>query len=783
ANFKGWKFWSPDTKHTIVSNSVVFDERYHPGTSKSPIDLSVPWDPVEAGGNKCNQVEFNLPQSPPLLPPAPPAPPPVTAPSPSPSPSPKPSPPAPKLPLPPSSPPAPSTPDPLNSLKCERSISVGSSPPRKYRIVDNPPPPPPLPTPAPGPLHNSFRDRDMVGNPLRGLHGYHIPQPPTTVGPDFDQYRESSIDPLDVMLEEEEEELLAQEMPYDLHEALDVSGCLSSTCEVTLRTCEDYHYLTWDQACEHVYRTTNHFEEAMSASERSQFGPEPKHWKDMLKRPDSAKCIQAASEEIQALVHNGTWTVEPLPHGRKAVGCRWVFKLKQKADGSIDRYKARLVAKGFSQRPGMDFDQTFSPTAKWAALRTILALAALEDLCLFSVDISNAFLNGDMEHEVYMDLPEGYKQLGLGDATSGYALRLVKALYGLKQAGRQWHRKLNAALVAMGFVKVSVDHAIWVYRQDDTRVIIPAYVDDMLIATKETSKAEAVIEELGKHFKLHNLGPTSFLLGVQINRDRSKCLLTLSQHQYVLDILDQYNMSDCSPVTTPMDSNAQLSKEQSPKTDSDINAMKAYPYAQLVRSLMYLAICTRPDIAYAVGVLGQFSSNPGMAHWRAAKHLLHYLKGTVDLKLEYAPDSSQSELFTAYCDANHAGNRDNCRLQLLVTLSTTEAEYISAVMAGQEILWLCNLLTEFGYSFDHASTLFVDNQSAIQVANNPEHRGRMKHLDLRFYWLRDQVEAGALRLVHMRTADMPADLLTKSLGRNKVQDLRGLVGLVGDARQ
>ncbi|KAI5115034.1 hypothetical protein M0805_009290 [Coniferiporia weirii] len=261
-------------------------------------------------------------------------------------------------------------------------------------------------------------------------------------------------------------------------------------------------------------------------------------------------------------------------------------------------------------------------------------------------------------------------------------------------------------------------------------------------------------------------------------------------------------MSDCSPVTTPMDSNAQLSKEQSPKTDSDINVMKAYPYAQLVGSLMYLAICTHPDIAYAVGVLGQFSSNPGMAHWRAAKHLLRYLKGTVDLKLEYAPDSSQSELFTAYCDADHAGNRDNqqstsgmvikmgtgavswsSRLQSLVTLSTTEAEYISAVMASQEILWLHNLLTEFGYSFDHASTLFVDNQSAIQVANNPEHHGRMKHLDLHFYWLRDQVEAGTLRLVHMCTADMPADLLTKSLGWNKVQDLRGLVGLVGDARQ
>ncbi|KAI5116503.1 hypothetical protein M0805_000605 [Coniferiporia weirii] len=323
----------------------------------------------------------------------------------------------------------------------------------------------------------------------------------------------------------------------------------------------------------------------------------------MLKCPDSAKWIQAASEEIQALIQNGTWMVEQLPEGRKAVGCRWVFKLKWKADGSIDQYKARLVAK------------------------------ALEDLCLFSINISNAFLNGDMEHEVYMDLPEGYKQHGLEDALSGYALKLVKVLYGLKQAGWQWHHKLNSALLSMGFAKVSVDHAIWVYRRGDVRVIVPAYVDDMVIATKTEAKAEEVIEELGKHFKLRNLGLTSFLLGVQIEHTRAKRQLTLSQRQYALDVLEQYNMLDCVPVTTPMDANAQLSKEQSPKTQANINAMKVYPYSQLVSSLMYLAICTRPDIAYAVGVLGRFSSNPGQAHWRAAKHLLRYLKGMVDFKL------------------------------------------------------------------------------------------------------------------------------------------------------
>ena len=254
-------------------------------------------------------------------------------------------------------------------------------------------------------------------------------------------------------------------------------------------------------------------------------------------------------------------------------------------------------------------------------------------------------------------------------------------------------------------------------------------------------------------------------------------------------------MSDCVAVST-LDPNSKLSKEQCPATDEEKAQMRAYPYAQLVGSLMYLAIATRPDISYAVGLLGRFSSNLGLAHWKAAKHVLRYLKGTKDIKLTYAPDPSQSKLFLSYCDADHRGDRDNkrstsrmvikmgtgaiswgSRLQSIATLSTTEAEYVSAVSAGQEMVWLRNLLSEFGYDFSSASTLFVDNQSAISVANNPEHHGRMKHLDLRFYWLRDMVELGLIQVKHIRTDQMPADILTKPLGRLKVVEMQSMLGL------
>ena len=175
----------------------------------------------------------------------------------------------------------------------------------------------------------------------------------------------------------------------------------------------------------------------------------------------------------------------------------------------------------------MDYDQTFSPTAKWASLRAILAIVALEDLECISVDISRAFLNGDMEHDVYMEFFKGFEELGLGKPKSGYALKLVKAIYGLKQAGRQWYKKLDSSLQSLGFERVKCDNSIWVYRKDGVCIIIPAYVDDMFIAAKELSQARKVVADPEKYFQLYDIGNTSFLLSVHIARDRSKQSLSL----------------------------------------------------------------------------------------------------------------------------------------------------------------------------------------------------------------------------------------------------------------
>jgi hypothetical protein len=549
-----------------------------------------------------------------------------------------------------------------------------------------------------------------------------------------------------------------------------------------------YAFLTMDEAVEYAFDTSE------IACKTSTHDGEPHTYEEAMRRPEEERkrWHKAALDEIQSLVDNGTFELVQLPPGRRPIGSRWVFKVKKNADGSIERYKGRVVAQGYSQRPGFDFTETFAPTPKWAALRAILALAALEDLHLESVDISSAFLNGELEEEVYMRQPPGFVEKG-----SDWVWRLLKAIYGLKQAGRCWHKKLNTVLEDMGFRRIVCEHSIWIYRKDDVRIIIPVFIDDITIASESMEKIQEVKDHLRSHFKLRDLGPQTWLLGVEIRRDRSKRILTLSQRQYILDLLKRFDLSDVNTVSTPMDPSVKLTTSMCPTSSADMEEMRSIPYLQAVGSLMYLAVATRPDISYAVGVLARFSKNPGMAHWKAVKHLFRYLKGTLDYKLTYSPTPNPSELFTTYTDADHAGNPDNGRstsgyivkmgtgaiswqskLQSIVALSTTEAEFVAATSAGQEILWLRNLFTELGYNFPSPSTLHIDNQSALSVAKNPEHHGRMKHLDLRFYWLRDEVEKGQIHVVHLRTDEMPADMLTKALGRVKMQQMTAAVGLV-----
>src|SRR5579859_93922 len=481
-------------------------------------------------------------------------------------------------------------------------------------------------------------------------------------------------------------------------------------------------------------------------------GSELRNWNDAMKSIYAEDWKKAADAEYAALLENHTWEIVKLPPRKKPIGCRWVWLIKRKADGSIERFKARLVAQGFSQRPGLDYVEVFAPTFRPASLRLVLAIAAIHDLHLHSLDISSAFLNGELEEEIYMNQPEGYHE---GDPDD--VCHLIKSIYGLKQAPRQWNKKMHATLETMGFKRLESDQGLYIYCKDEVKIIMPIWVDDVTLASNSQKAINKVIKQLQSHFKLRDLGPTNYLLGVEITRNRSERSISLSQRQYIVDILDRFGMADCKPVSTPMEPGLHLTTEMGANTVEEIAEMRKVPYRNVVGALSYLAEYTRPDIRYGTGVLARFCSNPGMEHWKAVKHMFRYLQGTKDKKLVYRPDDGK-ELFTSFTDADHGGDKNTGRstggylikfgtgavswsskLQPIVALSTTEAEYIAAVEAGKKMIWMRQLLTEFGIPIKEPSILRIDNQSAISVSKNPEHHGRMKHLDLRYFWLRDQV--------------------------------------------
>ena len=515
-------------------------------------------------------------------------------------------------------------------------------------------------------------------------------------------------------------------------------------------------------------------------------------WHEAMNGPYKEKWREACQEEMKSLLENGTWDIVELPPDQKAIGSRWIFRVKRNSDGSIERFKARLVAKGYNQWPGFDYEETFASTMRYASLRTVLALSALEGLHLRSIDISSAFLNGDIDCDIYMKQPDGFKQGG-----SNMVCKLNKSLYGLKQSPRLWGEKFSSVMKTIGFKRLSSDPSLYIYNRDDIKVIVPVFVDDITLASKSEKAVDRFVSELATHFKLRDLGPTSYLLGIKIDRDFENKQIFLSQKQYIINKLEEFGMSNCKPLSTPLVPGIKLSKEQCPKTPEEEADMRNIPYINAVGSLLYLATMTRPDIAFAAGVLARFNANPGKAHWAAVKHVFRYLKGTMDLRLVYGPNPDQDDLFVTFSDADHGGDKDSgksttgwivrfglgvvdwmSKRQSVVTLSTTEAELVAGVAAGKEICWIQNLLLELGYKSPAPALLYTDNQSALQVAKNPEHHGRMKHLDLAHYWLRDHVGMGEIMPMHISTEDMVADLLTKSLPRQKVEKFRRLMGLV-----
>jgi hypothetical protein len=492
----------------------------------------------------------------------------------------------------------------------------------------------------------------------------------------------------------------------------------------------------------------------------------------------------AMDAEFSALMKNRTWHLVPAHQAQNLVDCKWVYKVKLKSDGSIDRYKARLVAKGFKQRYGIDYEDTFSPVVKVATVRIILSIAVTRNWCLRQLDVQNAFLHGILEEDVYMKQPPGYTD----SSHPTFVCKLDKALYGLKQAPRAWYSKLSTKLTQLGFSISKTDTSLFIYLKNEVTIYLLVYVDDIIVTSSSSSAVDALLCDLRSEFALKDLGKLQYFLGIQV--DRSTDGLCLSQERYASDILHRAGMSKCKSASTPLATTGKLSVT----TGDPLKEEEASKYRSIVGGLQYLTL-TRPDISFAVNKVCQFLHSPTTLHMEAVKRVLRYVQGTLNVGLKFHRSSSLQA--SAFSDADWAGCPDDrrstggfaiylganlvswsSRKQPTVSRSSTEAEYKALANATAEIIWVQSILRELGIKQSEVAVLWCDNLGAKYLSANPTFHGRMKHVEVDYHFVRERVARGLLDIRFISTNDQVADGFTKALPAWRLEDFKHNLNLI-----
>ena len=531
---------------------------------------------------------------------------------------------------------------------------------------------------------------------------------------------------------------------------------------------------------------TEGIERAMAAREEL----DPRTLEEARQSHDWPAWDAAVKIELDNLRAHDTYDLVELPDGANAIGSKIVFRRKRDAEGNVIQHKARIVAQGFTQIPGRDFDETFAPVARLSSIRTILALAARNDWDVIQMDVKSAYLNGSLDETIYMRQPPG-------SATPGQehlVCKLKKTLYGLKQAGRGWYKTFYAAMTDLGFTRCAADHAVFRKRDGALALNVASNVDDLTIAGNREI-VSWFADAISKRFEMSKSGEISWILGIEIRRDRKNGTIAASQRSQIDAVVERYNMEGAKPVTTPLQPGERLTRDQAPTTPRQYEQMRNVPYQEGVGSLMYLAQGTRPDIAFAVMKLAQQMQNPGPAHWEALKRVIRYLKHTRELWLVWGDTRDGLQGFS---DADWGSSTDfrhsvsgyvftlgsgaiswSAKKQNVVALSSTEAEYIALAHATKEAFWLRYMFSDLVDSdvLNYPVLINCDNRSAIALAKDNTYHPRTKHIDIRFHFIREAVEDAKIKLAYCPTEDMPADLFTKALARPRLEHLQARFGL------
>ena len=525
-----------------------------------------------------------------------------------------------------------------------------------------------------------------------------------------------------------------------------------------------------------TYKETRTYNRTHMALMSTNINDEPPSYNEAIKCDQAHLWDLAMKEEMESLAKNKTWVLVDRIPGMNVVKNKWVYKVKTKADGSVDRFKARLVAKGYTQQEGVDFDETFSPVVRYDTVRCLLSLACQQNMKLIQFDVKTAFLNGILEENIFMEEPLGF------ESSSGKKVcKLLKSLYGLKQASRAWNICLRNVLVDFGLKQSLSDPCLFIAKDKDLYLVL--YVDDGLVISRNQELEEALMTRLKNQFEI-TTGDCSSFCGLQISRNEDT--LTIHQTNYCKKVLSRFKMETARSVSTPAEHHIKLvaSKDESDRT---------IPYRELVGSLLYLSNITRPDICFAVNKLAQFLSCYDQSHWTAGKRILRYLLSKPNLGIVYSRNEPGIECFT---DSDFAGEKETkhsrsgnvilfnggaimwmSKKQTLRSESTTEAEFIAASFASKSVRWLQNLFLELRVKIPSAFPIFVDNQSAIKLIKNPQACQRTMHIDIKYKKIVERYQEGSIDVKYVHTSSNIADIFTKAVTPLVFENLVSLLSL------
>jgi len=502
---------------------------------------------------------------------------------------------------------------------------------------------------------------------------------------------------------------------------------------------------------------------------------EPYNYKDIFKLNDKSEWLKSVKEELDNMERLKVFTVvNTVPSGSNIISSRWVFKYKRDSNGKIIKRKARLIAKGYTQEYGIDYKETFAPTLKQDTIRIITVIAVNMNFKIKQIDINSAYLNAPLNEHIYMKAPEGHQSYEKS------FWKLNKALYGLKQAGKEWNNKLNEELIKIGFTRLKSEPCVYkkINNKKEIICILSVYVDDILIAGT-LAEINSVKESIKRKFNIKDIEDVEFVIGIKFNKIKDGYIL--HQSRYVNDILNKFST----------DSYIRTTKNHIPKENPQLRTKKfnETKYRSAIGSLLYLGICTRPDILFAVSKAARKSSDPTMEDWMNVMKIFNYIQHTKN----YGIKIQKGMNLKVYVDADYAGDLNTrkstsgflmmlgntptnwySKLQHCVSTSTAEAEYYSLSECAKHSLWYRNFMNELNINIDYV-TIFVDNKATIYNSENQSINPKSKHIDIRYHHIRDLISKKLIVLKYVKSKSNLADGFTKFLNKTLMDNFRNTV--------